>query len=180
MQTVPEEWIYPVGRFTAPETLDLTAFEDAIREIKVLPRILDACVENLDEAQLRMPYRDGGWNIQQIIHHLADSHMNAYIRCKLALTENDPVIKPYDQDLWAETNDVLLVPHNYSITMLHALHHRWAVLLASLSPEQRVLRFYHPESEEYVAIWEVALKYAWHGRHHAMQIRSFRSRMEWL
>lgn len=179
LDQIPEEWIYPIGRFAMPPEFVRSDFEDAIREIKVLPRILDHCVENLDEEQLRTPYRPGGWTIQQIIHHLADAHVNAWIRCKLALTEQEPTVKPFDEQLWAETSDVLLVPHNYSITMLHAMHHRWAVMLAALTDEERNRRFYHPESRDYTAIWQMALKYAWHGRHHAMQIRSFRTRMEW-
>lgn len=174
-----DEHIYPIGKYKSPETFDPKTFADAIEEIKVLPRILDFCVENLDESQLNTSYREGGWTINQIIHHIADSHMNAFVRCKLLLTEDNPTIKPYDQDLWAFTADVATVPFNYSTTIIHALHHRLVALLFSLKEEEMMRTYYHPEYKNTVALWQVVSLYAWHGRHHAEQIRQLRVRKGW-
>lgn len=174
-----EAHIYPIGRMNIPEIFLEKEIKDAIQEIKVLPRILDYCVENLDAAQLHTPYRQDGWTIHQIIHHIADSHTNAFIRCKLMLTEDNPTIKPYNQDDWVLTSDVSQVPVNYSITLVHALHHRWVVLLNSLSEDQMMRTYYHPEYEKTVALWQVICMYGWHGKHHAEQIRHLRMRMDW-
>jgi hypothetical protein len=180
MTETQEQLIYPEGRMQVPERFLPDAVKDAIDEIAVLPRILDLCVENLDAAQLVIPYREGGWNIHQIIHHIADSHMNAFVRCKLVLTEDNPVIKPYLQESWAQTPDVSDVPVNYSVTLVHALHHRFAVLLRSLGAEELHRTYYHPEYKKNIAVWEMVHMYAWHGRHHTAQIRQFRLRNNWL
>jgi hypothetical protein len=174
-----EEIIYPIGRFQKPEKFSLNTIKDCIEELAVLPRILDHCIENLDNVHLLSSYREGGWNINQIVHHIADSHMNAFIRCKLALTEEHPTIKPYNQDFWATTADVTDVPVNYSITLVHALHHRWVKLLSQLSLNDLERTYYHPEYKSSVPIWEVIQLYAWHGQHHAAQIRALRLRMGW-
>ena len=174
-----DEHIYPIGKYKSPEYFDAKTFADAIEEIKVLPRILDFCVENLDETQLNTSYRASGWTIHQIIHHIADSHMNAFVRCKLLLTEDNPTIKPYNQDLWAITADVTNVPFNFSTTIIHALHHRWVALLGSLKEEEMMRTYYHPEYKNTVALWQVVNLYAWHGRHHAEQIRQLRVRKGW-
>lgn len=115
----------------------------------------------------------------QTIHHLADSHMNAFIRLKLALTEDEPTVKPYDEALWAETPEIFAMPVNISITMLHALHRRWVALLRALSPEQWQRSFYHPEHKRLWPVWELTALYAWHGRHHMEQLRGLRERMGW-
>lgn len=175
----PEEYIYPIGRMNTPEQFSEKLFKDALQEIKVLPRILDYCVENLDAAHLATSYREGGWTIHQIIHHIADSHMNAFIRIKLAVCEDNPTIKPYNQDDWVLTTDVMNVPANYSITLIHALHHRLYTLLDSLSEEQLMRTYYHPEYNKTTAIWQLACNYAWHGNHHAEQIRQLKIRNNW-
>jgi hypothetical protein len=175
----PEEYIYPIGRMPNFEQYSEKEFKNALLEIKVLPRILDYCIENLDKAQLETSYRDGGWTINQIIHHIADSHMNAYVRTKLMLTEDNPTIKAYNQDEWALTADIKNVPVNYSITLLHALHHKWLMLLESLNEAQLMRSYYHPEYEKTVQTWQVAQTYAWHGNHHAEQIRHLRTRNGW-
>jgi hypothetical protein len=179
MTTEEEQLIYPEGRMLVPAQFSAATVADAVDDIRVLPRLLDYCAENLDAAHLQAPYREGGWSIHQIIHHIADSHMNAFIRAKLALTEDKPVIKPYNQERWAETRDVSEVPVNYSITLVHALHHRLVQLLQGLNTEEWQRTFYHPEQERYIALWEMAHMYAWHGRHHVSQIRQFRLRMGW-
>lgn len=177
--TVKEDHIYPIGRMNTPEEFSEKLFRDALKEIKVLPRILDYCIENLDAAHLATSYREGGWSIHQIIHHIADSHMNAFIRIKIALCEDNPTIKPYNQDDWVLTSDVMTVPVNYSITLIHALHHRLHALLASLNEDQLMRTYYHPEYNKTTAIWQVASNYAWHGKHHAEQIRQLKIRNNW-
>lgn len=174
-----EQLIYPIGRHQAPAHYTPELVADWVADIRILPRLLDYCLENLDAAQLEEPYREGGWNTNQIVHHLADSHMNAFIRFKLALTENNPVIKPYDQVAWAELPDVRKVPANYSVTLVHALHHRWVTLMESLSETDWTRSYIHPEYQKQYALWEVAHLYAWHGRHHAEQMRQLRLRKDW-
>jgi hypothetical protein len=174
-----EQLRYPIGRYEAPERFELEMLDECIASIEALPKWLDLCIENLDEQQLETPYRPGGWTINQVIHHLADSHMNAYIRVKLALTEDSPVIKPYEEKLWAELPDVELVPVNVSITLLHALHIRWGQLLRNMHDGDWERTYYHPEHERLVPLWEVVDIYAWHGRHHMEQIRQLRERMGW-
>ncbi|HEY1031713.1 MAG TPA: putative metal-dependent hydrolase [Flavipsychrobacter sp.] len=174
-----EQLRYPIGRFNAPDEHHPEMQREWIAAIEALPNWLDHCIENLDEAQLQTPYRPGGWNSIQVIHHIADSHMNAYIRLKLALTEDSPVIKPYEEKLWAELPDVDIVPVNVSITLLHALHRRWGTTLRNMSPEDWERTYYHPEHERYVPMWEMADLYAWHGRHHMEQIRQLRQRNNW-
>lgn len=174
-----EQYRYPIGRYEVPERYMPELQNEWIAAIEALPSWLDLCIENLDEYQLETPYRPGGWNARQVIHHIADSHMNAYIRLKLALTEDNPVIKPYDENLWAQLPDVETVPVNISITLLHALHRRWGQTLRNMQPEDWERCYYHPEHERYVPLWELADHYAWHGRHHMEQIRQLRQRMNW-
>lgn len=170
---------YPVGRYEKPVGYNEQTLQQWITAIQALPAWLDPVVENLDEAQLETPYRPGGWNTRQVMHHLADSHMNAYIRLKLALTEDNPTVKPYDENLWAVLPDTELVPLNVSITLVHALHRRWVAALQALTTDQWERTYFHPESKRNFPIWEMTALYAWHGRHHMEQIRSLRNRMNW-
>jgi uncharacterized damage-inducible protein DinB len=135
---------------------------------------------NLDEAQLHTPYREGGWTVHQLVHHVADSHINAYCRMKLALTEDNPTIKPYDEKLWAEMNDVQKLPINISLTLLHALHARWFEALKYVSDDEWNNRtLFHPEHKKTMRLWNVLGNYAWHGKHHVAQITALRERMGW-
>jgi len=127
---------------------------------------------------LNTPYRDGGWTVRQVIHHVPESHMNAYIRFKLALTENEPTIKPYDEAAWAETADVRETPIEVSLALLENLHARWVVLLRSMNPADFTKQFQHPERGVVTLEMNLAL-YAWHGKHHAAHITSLRERMKW-
>lgn len=170
---------YPLGRFSRPDGYNEALLKDWIARIEILPRYLDPLIENLDAAQLEVPYRDGGWTVQQVIHHVADSHMQAYGRLKLALTEENPVVKPYDENRWAELPDVQDVPVNVSITLLHALHRRWAAALRLLQAGDWERAYIHPEQNRAVPIWEMTALYAWHGRHHVEQVRLLRERMGW-
>ncbi len=174
-----EELRYPMGRFVRPEGYDAAALREWILLLDVLPRYLDPLIENLDAEQLASPYRPGGWTVQQVIHHLADSHLNAYVRLKLALTEDTPTVKPYSEERWAALPDVEEVPVNVSITMLHALHRRWVAALRALAPADWDRAYFHPEQNRSVPLWEMTAMYAWHGRHHVEQVRRLRERMNW-
>jgi hypothetical protein len=139
---------------------------------------LRAAVAGLDAAQLDTPYRPGGWTVRQVVHHVPESHMNAYIRIKLALTENEPVIKPYDEDAWAKLPDVVPTSIETSLTLLDALHVRWVTLLRLLDDAQFARAFEHPEWGR-VPIEGAVAQYAWHGKHHTAHITRLRERMGW-
>jgi hypothetical protein len=169
---------YPIGKV---QLVDYSEKErDAkIADILFLPRMLEYAVLNLDESQIQTPYRDGGWTVHQLIHHLADSHMNSFIRFKLALTEENPVIKPYLEDKWSKLADVSNVPINISITLLHALHHRWHRLLESMTEDDFKRTVFHPEKEKDITLWDMLLIYAWHGKHHVAHITTLREQNSW-
>lgn len=169
---------YPIGK-SATQPYSIEIKKQWIQELRHAPADLEHVLLNLDKAQLDTPYRDGGWTVQQLVHHVADSHMNAYIRFKLALTEDNPPIKPYDQDAWVNTADVLMTPINYSTTLLHALHERWANLLESLSDEQWTRTLYHPVRNANVTLWDMFAIYAWHGKHHVAHIKLLREHNGW-
>ena len=172
-----EKQKYPIGRYTKPDSYSAESLKEWISTLEALPMWMDACIENLDHVHLQMPYREGGWTIQQLVHHVADSHLNAYIRLKLALTENTPAIKPYDEKAWAELPDTQLVPVNISVTLLHTIHRRMVVLLNNLQPSDWERTYFHPEHQRNVPIWEMVAMYAWHSRHHTVHIKFFRDRM---
>ncbi|MBT2738462.1 YfiT family bacillithiol transferase [Bacillus sp. ISL-7] len=168
---------YPIGKFQFDGDITKGVTKDWINEIEELPSLLRDAVKYLDNEQLDTPYRSGGWTLRQVIHHLADSHMNAYVRFKLALTEEKPVIKPYDETKWAELSDYKL-PIDISLSLLEALHKRWTNLLRSLSPADMEKTFIHPDSGE-VSVGKNIGIYAWHGRHHLAHITSLCSRKSW-
>lgn len=159
---------YPIGKFKHEGTITDKMIEEWISEIEDLPGLLQDAVRSLDKEQLDIPYRSGGWTVRQVVHHLADSHMNAYVRFKLALTEENPIIKPYDEGKWAELPDYNL-PVDISLLLLEALHKRWTNLLHNLSPADMKKVFIHPDSGE-VSVGEGIGSYAWHGRHHLAHI----------
>ncbi len=174
-----EEMMYPIGRFVPAKSYSPDNLASWIGGIRSAPLLFDYCIENLDEAQLNTPYRPGGWTINQVVHHVADSHMNAYVRLKLALTEDNPTISPYDENLWAELPDVQQVPLNVSVTLLHALHRRWVTLLEHLREEDWTRTYYHPVNKEQMSVWQMTNQYNWHGSHHAEQIITLKKRMSW-
>jgi uncharacterized damage-inducible protein DinB len=145
--------------------------------LRELPELLTSAVNGLNDAQLNTPYRDGGWTMRQVVHHIADSHMNSYVRCKLALTEYDPTIKPYDESAWATLADNHM-PVEVSLALTRALHERWVALFESLSDKDFQKKFVHPERGPQDLETTVAL-YAWHSRHHTAHITSLRTRMGW-
>jgi len=179
MEYTLEELAYPIGRFSPPGAYDNTLLAGWTDVIASCPAWYDAIIENLDEAQLKTPYRPGGWNIIQVIHHVADSHMNAYIRLKMMLTEDTPVVKPYNEKLWSELPDIYEVPVNISLTLIHSLHRRWVAVLRNLGAEDWNREYYHPEQEQHIPLWIMTAMYAWHCRHHFEHIRGLRDRMHW-
>jgi DinB family protein len=162
---------YPIGRFERPGPLDAAARAGLIDVIEQTPATIRSLVEHLDAGQLDLPYRAGGWTIRQVVHHVPDSHMNMYIRMKLAVTEDMPTIKPYDEGRWAELPDGRSAPIAMSLDLLDALHRRWVTFLRALSEDDFRRRFTHPELGS-VALFEALAMYAWHGRHHAAHIRN--------
>lgn len=179
MQPDIEELKYPIGRYVQVESYTQADMKQWINTLIALPTWMDACIENLDVYQLETPYREGGWTIQQVVHHVADSHANAYIRLKLALTEDNPTIKPYAEQLWAELADSKITPVNISVTMLHAFHRRMVDVLQNMQPEEWERTYFHPEHKRSVPLWEMVAMYAWHSKHHTAHIRNLRQRMGW-
>jgi hypothetical protein len=169
---------YPIGRFQPPTEIDPEQRRNWIEEIEKAPGLVRQALSGLDDGQLDTPYRPGGWTARQVAHHLPDSHMNSYIRFKLALTEDQPTIKPYDEEAWAELPDSR-EPIEPSLALLESLHLRWVSLLRSLTPEDWERTYRHPEHGRTVTLGFTLALYAWHGRHHAMQIQSLRERMGW-
>jgi uncharacterized damage-inducible protein DinB len=149
-----------------------------IEQIAETPAKVRAAVEGFTEQQLDTPYREGGWTVRQVVHHLADSHMNAYVRFKLALTEDEPTIKTYEQDRWADTVDSRTAPAEISLLLLDGLHDRWAMLLRSLSAADFARKFTHPEHGK-MTLERLLGLYAWHGRHHTAHITGLRDRKGW-
>jgi uncharacterized damage-inducible protein DinB len=169
---------YPVGKFSYDDSPNEEQKKKFIDEIASTPANLKSAVNGLSPAQLDTRYRPGGWTVRQVVHHLPDSHMNSYVRFKLALTEDEPTIKPYAEDRWAELADTKAVPIETSLTLLESLHARWIALLRSLTPEQWKRNFRHPELG-LMSLEKTLALYAWHGRHHAAQITSLREREGW-
>ena len=169
---------YPIGKFQPQSQLDGTARNILIQHIAEAPVALKNSVQGLTEKQLDTPYREGGWTVRQVVHHLPDSHMNSYVRFRLALTENEPTIKPYIERMWAELFDARTAPVALSLHLFESLHERWVILLRSLKPEDFSRTFRHPESGVRNLDWLLQL-YAWHGRHHVAHITSLREKMKW-
>jgi len=172
-----EDLRFPIGRFTKLESLSPELRERAIREIEAAPAALRRAVAGLTDAQLDTPYREGGWTVRQVAHHVPDSHMNAVIRMKLALTEDNPIIRPYDQDRWARLGDTT-APVEASLALLEGVHRRWVQLLRTLSEADFARPYRHPDDGPMRVDQLVAL-YAWHGKHHTGHITGLRERMGW-
>jgi uncharacterized damage-inducible protein DinB len=169
---------YPIGKFQRVTNLTDDQRRAFIDEIAQAPARLSAAVAGLKPEQLDTPYRPGGWTVRQVVHHLPDSHLNAFTRFKLALTEDEPTIKPYDEARWAELADAKTAPIEPSLALLDNLHKRWVVLMRSLTPADWVRKFRHPE-RGVAALEDNLAMYAWHGRHHVAHITSLRERNGW-
>ncbi len=168
---------YPIGKYE-PVPYSVKLKEDWINDIRFLPQHIENALLNLDEMQQNTPYREGGWTVKQLVHHVADSHMNAYIRFKLGLTENNPVIKPYEEKLWAQLSDSSL-PSNLSVTLLHALHARWYELLLHIKEAEWSRTVVHPAQNKEITLWNLLGTYSWHSRHHTAHIAELRKVKGW-
>ena len=169
---------YPIGKFDFKRPVPPETRPELIEQIAATPARVRESVRGLTEAQLDTPYRPGGWTVRQVVHHLADSHMNSYIRFRLALTENEPPAKGYDQATWAELSDARSAPIETSLAILDGMHQRWVSLLRSMSAEDFSRTFRHCELGPLRLDTNLAL-YAWHGRHHVAHITGLRERMRW-
>ena len=168
---------YPIGQFAMPTEVTPARRRRAIDEIGATPAKLRAAVKGLNDTQLDTPYREGGWTVRQVVHHVPDSHMNAYIRLRLALTEDKPTIKPYEEARWAELADSKL-PIEVSQTLLDSIHTRWDCLWRSMQPEQFARALIHPDHGERTIDW-LLFVYEWHGKHHAAHITELRKQKAW-
>ena len=169
---------YPIGKFQAPANISDQERQAFIQQIAEAPAALWSAAEGLSEQQIDTPYREGGWTVRQVVHHLADSHMNAFVRFKLAMTEQQPTVKTYDQERWAQLADAKAVPIVVSLNLFDSVHKRFVTLLRSMSPADFARTMNHPEQgivnlDRYLAL------YAWHGRHHVAHITSLRERKGW-
>lgn len=170
---------YPIGRFAPPDGWTEEQIHAWRRELSEAPALLRAAVAGLDDRQLDTPYRDGGWTVRQVAHHVADSHMNAFCRFKLALTEDNPTIKSYFEARWAELPEARTLPVGPSLMLLDGLHLRWSALLEAMAPTDFERTFFHPEHQKAIPLWRNLALYAWHGRHHTAQVTTLRSHRGW-
>ncbi|WP_263350208.1 YfiT family bacillithiol transferase [Acidicapsa acidisoli] len=168
---------FPIGRFRLPASITAVEHDEYIETLRLLPERLKAAAASLNDSQLDTPYRDGGWSLRQVVHHVADSHANSYVRFKLALTEDWPTIKPYDEAAWAELSDSRL-SIDVSLTLIAALHARWVALVESLPDADFARGYVHPAGGRQNLAQVLAL-YAWHSRHHTAHIANLRERMGW-
>ena len=170
---------YPIGKHVPTTVPTREQVAEWIDDIAATPAAMRAAVKGLDARQIETPYRPGGWTVRQVVHHLPDSHLNAYTRYKLALTEDTPTIKPYDEAAWAELEDTRIVPLSVSLDLLEVLHIRWVALLRSLSQDALERDFRHPEKGRIMRLDATLGMYAWHGKHHVAHVTSLREREGW-
>lgn len=169
---------YPIGKYME-QAFSEQQLRECLFDIETLPLQVEHALLNLDEAQLQTAYRPGGWTVHQLVHHIADSHMNAYIRFKLGLTEDNPTIKPYDEKEWAKMGDTGNLPVNVSTTILFAVHKRWLEVLKNIKSQDWQRTVFHPEHQKTMTLWYLLGMYAWHGKHHTAHITALRQRMKW-
>ncbi len=170
---------YPVGKFSNPFDVAKEDINLWIGTIEDLPKLVRDAVKNMNDAQLDTTYRDGGWIIRQVVHHIPDSHMNAYVRFKLALTEDNPTIRPYFEDRWAELADSKTAPIEVSLDIIESIHKRWVMVLRNMNAADFKRTFYHPESKVTRTLEVNLALYAWHSRHHLAHISDLKKRMNW-
>ncbi|WP_299456983.1 YfiT family bacillithiol transferase [uncultured Microscilla sp.] len=170
---------YPIGQCMIPDSMPQEYLTQCIAEIADLPKQMRAATQALNDAQLDTPYRPEGWTVRQLVHHVADSHMNSYVRFHWTLTEPTPTIKAYDEKAWAALDYHQTMPIEVSLQLLDALHQRWVVLLRALTPNDLHKAFVHPATQQQVSLREAVATYAWHGKHHVAHVASLRTRMGW-
>ncbi len=169
---------FPIGKFQPPAEYNTAARNGFIQQLDEMPSQLRAAVKGLSNEQLNEPYREGGWSLRQVVHHLADSHLNAYTRFKLAITEDEPVIKTYNEKAWAGLEDSLKADVEVSLVLIKSLHQRWVMFLKSLDDQQFLRSYIHPESGK-GSVDRILALYAWHGKHHIAHITSLREQQGW-
>jgi uncharacterized damage-inducible protein DinB len=169
---------YPIGKFSFDGTLTANQKTQYLNDIEQAPGKLRDALKGLSDQQLNTPYRDGGWTVRQVTHHVPDSHMNAYIRFKLALTEDEPTIRPYMEDRWAELPEAKQAPIDVSLALLDSLHQRWTMMLRNISDADWKRNFQHPEMG-LLSLEKTLALYAWHGRHHVAHVTTLREKMGW-
>ena len=169
---------YPAGKFENPKEVTPAARKAAIEEIASAPAKVRAAVHGLNDSQLDTPYREGGWTVRQVVHHVPDSHLNAYVRFKLALTEDNPTIRAYDEAKWANLPDSSITPIEVSLRLLAALQSRWVDVVRSMQPADFARTLFHPERGP-LTLDQMLAMYAWHSAHHTAHITSLRERMGW-
>ncbi|HCN84898.1 MAG TPA: putative metal-dependent hydrolase [Sphingobacteriaceae bacterium] len=179
MDFTPEQLRYPIGKYTTPENITQDQISAWIDEINAFPAKLRITVSGLNDRQLNTPYREEGWTLRQVVHHLADSHMNAYIRYKLAITEQEPVIRPYDEKKWAECEEAKTADIDISLALIDTLHKRWVLFLRSLKYEDFERTYIHPEHNKVFSLKNVTGMYVWHGDHHLHHILQTIERNNW-
>lgn len=170
---------YPIGKFAYDGALTDARRAACVARISAAPAALRAAVAGLSDAQLDTPYRPDGWTVRQVVHHVPDSHLNAYVRMRLALTEDVPTIKPYEEARWAELPDARTLPVEVSLALLEALHVRWTALLRTFGAVEGARQLRHPEHGRLMTIDELLALYAWHGEHHVAHVTSLRDRSGW-
>jgi DinB family protein len=168
---------YPIGKFVKPEPITADDRLNAIASLAEMPEELRNAVEGLDAVQLNTPYREGGWTVRQLVHHIADSHMNAFIRTRLALTEDLPTVSAYDENAWAKLHDSM-APAEWSLELIESLHARWVMMLQALKEEQWKRGYRHPDHGP-MTVEFTTLIYAWHSRHHVAHITHLRTQEKW-
>ena len=166
---------YPIGKFEFQPTVDHSQRKQYLDKIASLPRELRDAIRGMSEQQFNTPYRSGGWTVRQVVHHIADSHLNAYVRFKLAMTEEQPTIKPYDEKLWADLRDATSASVETSLALIESLHNRWSIFMNSFVPRDFERTFNHPE-HGIMNLDRLLQLYAWHGRHHTAHIHMVRDR----
>ncbi len=177
MTVIPNQ--YPIGKFQAPASFMQGHTDELIKSIARFPVKMREATSMLNDEQLDTPYRKGGWTVRQVVHHVADSHMNAYIRFKLTITENIPIIKPYREEKWAETADGKSAPIWISLNLLDALHTRWILFLSSLKGDDYLKTYFHPDLQKEFKLYEAVALYAWHCEHHLAHITTLKSKENW-
>lgn len=170
---------YPIGKFDYPLQFDALVAHESVKMLSEFPARLIALVEDLNEQQLQTPYRAGGWTVKQTIHHIADSHMNAYIRFKLTLTEDMPTIKPYAEAPWAELNDSKITDVAVSLTLLDAVHQRWVNVMQGMGDDDFNRKYFHPDYKKEFTLWGALALYDWHANHHYAHIANLIKRNNW-
>ena len=174
-----DELRYPIGKFQRPSSLQEVDVTEGIREIELLPAALTVEVKDLNQDQLDTPYRPQGWTVRQVVHHIADSHTHSYIRFKWGITEQNPLIKAYDEKIWAHLEDARLAPIDISLHMLSGVHLRWVYLLNSMDEQDWTKSFIHPETKKEVPLYVNLALYAWHGKHHLRHITNLKETQGW-